>query len=87
MNYRPKLANDPRPANKPFYIKGTCPKCSSCLILAYNVLNPEAPEIDIFYDEWICPHCPEKICYLDWPEEDISFPDSIFGPKKISDCN
>jgi len=77
MIYRPKLATRPRPDDRPFYIRSTCPKCAHCLVLAYKVLNPEANETEIFYDEWICPGCPEKVCYLDWPEEgnkDIAFP-------------
>lgn len=67
--YRPKLATSPRPDNRPFYIKDTCPKCEACLILAYKILDPNAKETEIFHDEWICPNCPEKVCYLDWPED------------------
>lgn len=88
MNYKPKLATDPRPANRPFYIRSTCPHCASCLVLAYKVLEPNATEDDIFYDEWICPICPDKVCYLDWPEEESDIRmKSIFGVKYNYDKN
>lgn len=70
MNFKPKFASEIR--SKPLHIKNTCPKCQANLILAYKVLNPKAKEQDIFYDEWICPTCPERTCYLDWPNEDES---------------
>lgn len=88
MNYKPKLASEPR--IKPFYIKNICPKCSSHLVLAYTLINPEANEQEIFYDEWACSSCPERTCYLDWPDEshkDIELSLNIFGVKFDSNCN
>lgn len=82
---KPRLANGPRPDDRPFYIRSTCPRCTSCLILAYKILDPNAVEDDIFYDEWICPTCPDKVCYLDWPQDALDKEPSyknMFGMKK-----
>lgn len=64
----PESAADPRPGNKPFYIKPNCPKCGAELVLLDTLLFPNKPQHQIWHDEFTCPICRDGI-YIDWPEE------------------
>lgn len=86
----PQSAADPRPGNKPFYIKPNCPKCGAELVLLDTLLFPSKPRNKIWHDEFTCPICRDGI-YIDWPEEmDMELQNlfkSIDQKKKILDDN
>lgn len=88
----PDSAASPRPGNKPFYIKPNCQKCGAELVLLDTFRNPDKPQEDIWYDEFICPVCEDGI-YMDWPEEyemefkNIELLERINNKKKILDDN
>jgi len=50
------------------YINSYCLKCKTSLVFADLLENPETPENEMWYDEFICPKCQDGI-YMDWPEE------------------
>jgi len=86
----PQSAANPRPENKPFYIKPNCQKCGAELVLLDTLLFPSKPQNQIWYDEFICPICRDDI-YIDWPEEcDMELQNlfrNIDQKKKILDDN
>lgn len=71
---QPESAAVPRPHNKPFYIAPTCSECGASLVIADLFNNPNVPQENIWYDEFICPICRDCI-YLDWPESEKSILD------------
>ncbi len=86
----PQSAADPRPGNKPFYIKQNCLKCGAELVLLDTLLFPSKPQNQIWHDEFTCPICRDGI-YIDWPEEcDMELQNLykyIDQKKKILDAN
>lgn len=64
----PQSSADPRPGNKPYYIKPNCWNCGAELVLIDTLRNPNKPQEEIWHDEFTCPICNDGI-YMDWPEE------------------
>lgn len=58
----PRSAADPRPNNRPFYIKPNCSYCGTPLVLQ-DELEGNA---DVWHDEWMCP-THRNTCSMDWP--------------------
>jgi hypothetical protein len=67
LSWRPTSAAHPRPGGRPYYIAPNCPTCGTPLVL-WDRLNERLPLADdqVWYDEWICPHCRDGI-WMDWP--------------------
>ncbi|MGI6648332.1 MAG: hypothetical protein ACOX5W_04510 [Bacillota bacterium] len=68
---QPESAVIPRPGSSPFYIDPFCTTCSTPLVLADLLDNPNTDETKTWHDEFICPSCQDTI-YLDWPENEIA---------------
>ncbi len=66
----PRSAADPRPGGQPYYIAPGCRRCSARLVLFDRLENPEAPDDEVWHDEWICPVCRDGL-YMDWPESEF----------------
>ncbi|MEQ8226351.1 MAG: hypothetical protein ABRQ37_28805 [Candidatus Eremiobacterota bacterium] len=73
----------PRPGNKPYYIAPTCETCKTPLVLDDLLENPDTPEEEIWYDEFICPKCLDGI-YMDWPESE--WKNYELSQKDLEDC-
>lgn len=64
-----KSPSCPRPG-QPFYIHPNCRDCGYPLVPESTFHNPNTPEEEIWWDQWVCPNCDDDII-LDWPEESI----------------
>ena len=67
-SWRPTSAAHPRPGGRPYYISQNCPTCSTPFVLHDRLNESSSPLADdqVWYDEWICPHCRDGI-WMDWP--------------------
>jgi hypothetical protein len=67
---KPNSPSDKRPCYEPFYIPKNCKTCGAKLVYADSMANPEIPEDEFWYDEFMCPNCKDGI-YLDWPRRTV----------------
>jgi hypothetical protein len=52
---KPRSPSDPRPGNKPAYISALCPRCGRELVLADRIDEDQAPDQQVWNDEWTSP--------------------------------